>query len=84
MTLNSYLFTVFAKEIGFKSSVLADYVQKCQDNVLTIFPQRYFDSTKYTSDTFTKHLALGTWREGKRKYILICGRINRVEGESCR
>ena len=67
MTLNSYLFTVFAKEIGFKSSVLADYVQKCQDNVLTIFPQRYFDSTKYTSDTFTKHLALGTWREGKKK-----------------
>ena len=67
MTLNSYLFTVFAKEIGFKSSVLADYIQKSQDNVLTIYPKRYFDSTTNTPDTFTKHLALGTWREGEKK-----------------
>ena len=67
MTLNSYLFTVFAKEIGFNSSVLADHVQRCQDNMLTIYPRRYFDATKHTADMYTKHLALGTWREGERK-----------------
>lgn len=67
LTLNSYLFTVFAKEIGFNSSVLADYIQRCQDDVLTIYPQRYFDATRPTADMFTKHLALGTWREGKQK-----------------
>ena len=67
MTLNSYLFTVFAKEIGFNSSVLADHVQRCQDNMLTIYPRRYFDATKRTADMYTKHLALGTWREGERK-----------------
>lgn len=67
MTLNSYLFTVFAKEIGFNSSVLADHVQRCKDEVLTIFPQRYFDATKLAPETYTKHLALGTWREGEKK-----------------
>ena len=67
MTLNSYLFTVFAKEIGFNSSVLADYIQRCQDDILTIYPQRYFDATKHTADIYTKHLALGTWREEEKR-----------------
>ena len=67
MTLNSYIFTVFAKEIGFNASVLADYIQRCNDDVLTVYPQRCFDSTVVTADTFTKHLALGTWREGARR-----------------
>lgn len=67
MTLNSYLFSVFAKEIGFNSSVLADYVQRCQNEVLTIYPKRYFDATQKTPDMYTKHLALGTWREGEKK-----------------
>lgn len=67
MTLNSCIFTVLAKEIGYNSSVLADYVQRCQNNALTIFPQRFFDSTGYTVDRYTKHLALGTWREGEKK-----------------
>ncbi len=67
MTLNSYLFTVFAKEIGFNSSLLADHIQRCEDDVLTIYPQRFFDATKYTADMFTKHLALGSWREGEKE-----------------
>ena len=47
--------------------MLADYEQHCKDDVLTIYPQRYFDATKVTVDMYTKHMALGTWREGKRK-----------------
>ena len=65
MTLNSFLFTVFAKEIGFNSSVLADHIQICQNDVLTIFPQRYFDATSISDETFCKHLALGSWRDRK-------------------
>jgi len=65
--LNSYLFCVFAKEIGFNASVLADEIQTCNDGILTVYPQRYFDSVDITPETYTKHLALGTWREGKRK-----------------
>lgn len=67
MNLNSRIFTVLAKEIGFNSSVLADYVQRCQNDVLTIYPQRFFDATRETADMFTKHMALGTWREGEKK-----------------
>lgn len=67
MTLNSYLFTVFAKESGFNSSLLADNIQQCEDEVLTIYPQRFFDATVQTTDMYTKHLALGTWREGEKK-----------------
>ena len=67
VTLNSKLFCVLAKDWGFNASVLADYEQHCKDDVLTIYPQRFFDATKQTADIFTKHLALGTWRERKRK-----------------
>jgi len=67
VTLNSKVFCVLAKDWGFNASVLADYEQHCKDDVLTIYPKRFFDATKQTADIFTKHLALGTWREGKRK-----------------
>ena len=67
MTLNSQIFCVLAKDWEFNASVLADYEQHCKDDVLTIYPQRYFDATKVTVDMYTKHMALGTWREGKRK-----------------
>ena len=67
MTLNSKIFCVLAKDWGFNSSVLADYEQHCKDDVLTIYPQRYFDATKVTVDMYTKHLALGTWRESEKE-----------------
>ena len=67
MTLNSKSFCVLAKDWGFNSSVLADYEQHCKDDVLAIYPQRYFDATKVTADMYTKHMALGTWRDGRRK-----------------
>lgn len=67
VTLNSQIFCIIAKNIGYNSSVLADYEQCCKDNVLTIFPQRFFDATKTTADLYARHLALGTWREGVRK-----------------
>lgn len=66
MTLNSKLFCVLAKDWGYNASVLADYEQHCNGDVLTIYPHRCFDATKQTGDTYTKHLALGTWREGER------------------
>lgn len=67
MTLNSKIFCALAKDWEFNASVLADYEQHCKDDVLTIYPQRFFDATKVTADMYTKHMALGTWREGKRK-----------------
>lgn len=67
VTLNSKVFCVLAKDWGFNASVLADYEQHCKDDVLTIYPKRFFDATKMTADLYTRHLALGTWREGKRK-----------------
>ncbi len=67
MTLNSKIFCVLAKDWGFNASVLADYEQHCKGDTLTIYPQRYFDATKVTVDMYTKHLALGTWREGEKE-----------------
>lgn len=65
--LNSQIFCILAKEIGYNSSLLADTIQHCTDNQLTILPTRYFDAIVVSGDTYTKHMALGTWREGKRK-----------------
>lgn len=65
--LNSEVFCILAKEIGYNSSLLADTIQHCKDNQLTIFPKCYFDATSVLPETYSRHLALGTWREGKRK-----------------
>lgn len=65
--LNSEIFCILAKEIGYNSSLLADSIQHCTDNQLTIYPKRYFDSIALTNDTYTKHMALGTWRGSERK-----------------
>lgn len=67
MTLNSKIFCALAKDWKFNASVLADYEQHCKDDVLTIYPKRFFDATQKTEDMYTRHLALGTWREGARK-----------------
>lgn len=65
--LNSEIFFRLAMQEGYQASVLKNELQICKDQVLTVYPIHYFDATKVTQDTFTKHLAIGTWREGKRK-----------------
>jgi hypothetical protein len=64
---NSSIFCELAKEIGYNPSVLANYIQVCQDNQLVIYPSDYFDAIKKTSDTYSKHIALGSWRDSTRK-----------------
>lgn len=70
LKLNSEIFFRLAMQEGYQGSVLKDEIQVCRDEVLVIYPSRCFDSIEIQQDTFTKHFAMGTWREGKKnKYI---------------
>lgn len=66
--LNSEIFCILAQQIGYNANVLANKKQTCKDFVLTIFPSWCFDATQRKVDTYAKHLALGTWREGPKRY----------------
>ena len=71
---NSSIFCELARTIGYNPSVLANHMQTCQDEVLTIYPSWCFDAVKCKPDTFSKHMALGTWRESppkEFKYTLL-------------
>lgn len=61
--VNSGIMCKLAQEIGYNPSVLANTLQYCENNALTIYPSHTFDAVKLMSDTYCKHLALGTWRE---------------------
>ena len=60
-----YIQSEFAKQIGYNPYPSMDEVQRLEN--VTIFPRRYFDVTKVTKDAYCTHLALGGWREGKRR-----------------
>lgn len=64
MRLNSEVMCRLAREIGYRPSVLCDYEQSCGE--ITIFPSDYFDPEGVTQNSYSRHLALGTWREGER------------------
>lgn len=64
---NSSIFCELARTIGYNPSVLANTIQTCHNNDLTIYPSWYFDAIKCTANTYAKHLALGSWRESKPK-----------------
>ncbi len=64
---NSSIMSQLAQEMGYNPSALANKLQQCHNNVLTVFPISYFDSTKITDETYSQHMALGTWRESKPK-----------------
>lgn len=64
---NSSIFCELARRIGYNPSVLANHLQNCENDVLTIYPSRCFDAVKVLQDTYAKHMALGTWRESKPK-----------------
>lgn len=65
--VNSGIMCRLAQEIGYNPSVLANTLQFCENNALTVYPSYTFDAVKLMSDTYCKHLALGTWREGPQK-----------------
>lgn len=65
--LNSEIFFRLAMQEGYQGSVLKNKLQTCKNEVLTIYPSHFFDATKITPETYTKHLAMGTWRENKKK-----------------
>lgn len=62
MRLNSEIFTILASHIGYNPSAIENTEQHF-DEYLTIFPSSYFDSIGVKPDTYSTHLALGTWRE---------------------
>lgn len=64
---NSSIICELARIIGYNPSILANHMQSCENDALTIFPSWYFDAIKLMPDTFTRHLALGTWRDSQRK-----------------
>lgn len=65
--LNSEIFCILAQQVGYDAGLLANHRQTCEDNVLTIFPSWSFDATKVQPDTYSRHLALGTWRNRPKK-----------------
>lgn len=64
MRLNSEVMFRLAAGIGYKASVLCDYEQDCGE--ITILPKNYLDPQGLTADSYCEHLALGSWREGRR------------------
>lgn len=64
MRLNSEVMCRLAQEIGYRSSVLCDYEQSCGE--ITVFPSDFFDPEGITNNSYCRHLALGSWREGDR------------------
>lgn len=64
MRLNSEVMCRLAQEIGYRASVLSNYEQNCGD--ITVFPGDFFDPDSITANSYCRHLALGSWREGER------------------
>lgn len=59
--LNSEIFTILLEKIGYNPSVLENKFQNCGD--IVVFPSDYFDPNGVQPCSYSKHLALGTWRE---------------------
>lgn len=63
--LNSEIFTVLLQTIGYNPSVLQNKFQDCKS--IVVFPSEYFDPNRTDPLSYSRHLALGTWRESKAK-----------------
>lgn len=63
MRLNSEILCRLAQDLGYRWSVLCDYEQVCGD--ITVFPGDFFDPDSVTPNSYCRHLALGSWREGE-------------------
>ena len=58
----SYLHCEIAKLFGYDSRALASSMQKCRDDILTIYPSTMF-VLPITESTYCTHLSLGSWRD---------------------
>lgn len=59
-----FIHSEIAKQIGYNPFPSADIEQHLEHG-LVIYPSFYFDATEITTHTYTRHLALGGWREQK-------------------
>ena len=59
-----FIHSEIAKQMGYDPFPSADAEQHLEHGVV-VYPSRYFDSTNQTTDTYIRHLALGSWREQK-------------------
>lgn len=68
MVFLPYIQSEMAKPYGYDNRPLEQYIQQCKEGIV-IYPSRYFDPGKITTESYCKHLALGSWRgneKGKR------------------
>lgn len=65
LRLNSEVICRLAREIGYNPSALKNEIQRCGS--LTVYPSEYFDPQGTTRDSFSRHLAIGTWRHIPKK-----------------
>lgn len=63
--LNSEIFTILLDQLGYNPSVLKNEFQNCGS--IVVYPAEYFDPNVAQPNSYSKHLALGTWRESKRQ-----------------
>lgn len=63
--LNSEIFTILLQTRGYNASILENKIQECDS--IVVLPSNYFDPGKPTAESYSKHLALGTWRETTKR-----------------
>lgn len=69
MILLPYIQSEMAKPYGYDNRPLEQYIQQCNEGIV-IYPSKYFDPGRIATESYCKHLALGSWRgneRGKRK-----------------
>lgn len=70
VTMLPFIQSEFAKQHGYIPFPSANYEQHLDCGV-TVYPSFYFDVTRVTKDSYCRHLAVGSWREKRRKEIEI-------------
>lgn len=64
MTLMPFIMSEIAKMDGYNPLPLSQEKQNLED--IVVFPSSYFDAAPVRKESVAVHLALGSWREGKR------------------
>ena len=63
----SYIHSEMARIFGYNPSALAPSMQRCNDDVLTIFPPEYFAEGGTSINSYCTHLSIGSWRDRKQE-----------------
>jgi hypothetical protein len=69
MVILPYIQSEMAKPYGYDNRPLEQHIQQCKEGIV-IYPSKYFDPGRIATESYCKHLALGSWRgneRGKRK-----------------